>query len=171
MGLNAAGTAEHADATIENLQRTVNLDGEVNVTRGIDDVELVLVPEAGGGSGLNGDPALCFLFHEVRRCCAFVNFTDFVDFTGELQNSFSGGGFASIDVSEDADISITSEIFHKKIREVETSVALARSWENGSAVSTAVNLSITRGLLNSVYFCDVLSMGQLPSRRSQPADA
>jgi hypothetical protein len=40
-----------------------------------------------------------------------MHLTDFVDFSGELQDSFSGGGFASIDVCEDANISIASEIF------------------------------------------------------------
>jgi hypothetical protein len=100
-----------------------------------------------------------------------VNFTNFVDFTCQFQDSFCCGGLASIYVGENADISITSEIFHKKIREVGNERVFRPLVENGSAVSTAVNLSITRGLLNSVYFCDVLSMGQLPSRRSQPVHA
>jgi hypothetical protein len=33
-------------------------------------------------------------------------FADFVDFSGQLQNPLGCGGFTSIDVSEDADISV-----------------------------------------------------------------
>ena len=109
---NSTRTAEHTDTTIEHLQRTVNLDRKIDVSGGIDDVELMLVPEAGGSSGLNRNPALLLLFHEVSSRRAFVNFTNFVDFTCQFQDSFSCGGLASIYVGEDADISITSEIFH-----------------------------------------------------------
>jgi hypothetical protein len=38
--------------------------------------------------------------------------TDFVDFSGKLQDSFCGRGFTSIYVGENADISIASEVFH-----------------------------------------------------------
>ena len=39
--LNAALCAENRYGTIENTQGTLNLNGEVNVTRGVDDVDTV----------------------------------------------------------------------------------------------------------------------------------
>ena len=47
LGFHTAGTTENANATIQNLQGAVNLDREINVPGGVDDVEAVVVPEAG----------------------------------------------------------------------------------------------------------------------------
>ncbi len=110
--LNAAGTAEYADTAVEDFERTVNFDGEVNVARSVDDVELVVFPEASGGGGLDRDSALGFLFHEVHGGCAVVDLTDFVDLAGELENTFGGGGFARINVGEDADVAVFAEVLH-----------------------------------------------------------
>ena len=41
------------------------------------------IPEATDCSGLNGDAALGFLFHEIGGGLTIVNFTDFVNFTSE----------------------------------------------------------------------------------------
>ena len=79
---------------------------------GVDDVELVVVPEAGGGRRLNGDAALLLLIHEVCGCRTIMNFTDLVDFAGELQNSFGGGRFARIYVGKDTDIPVAGQVFH-----------------------------------------------------------
>jgi hypothetical protein len=35
-----------------------------------------------------------------------VNFTDFVDFTGELEDTLGGSGFTGVNVSEDTDVSV-----------------------------------------------------------------
>jgi hypothetical protein len=45
--LDAAGSAEHGDATVEHLQRAIHLDREVDVAGGVDDVEAVVLPETG----------------------------------------------------------------------------------------------------------------------------
>jgi len=41
-----------------------------------------------------------------------MNFTDLVDFAGELQDSFGSGGFAGVYVGKDTDIAVFSQIFH-----------------------------------------------------------
>ena len=71
-----------------------------------------VVPEAGGGRRLNGDAALLLLIHEVCGCRTIMNFTDLVDFAGELQNSFGGGRFARIYVGKDTDIPVAGQVFH-----------------------------------------------------------
>src|SRR6185369_3056050 len=40
---NTRGAAEHNDRAVENTQGTLNFNSEVNVARGVDDVEAVLV--------------------------------------------------------------------------------------------------------------------------------
>ena len=112
LGLHAAGAAEHADAAVEHLERAIHFDGEVHVAGGVDDVELVALPEAGGGGGLDGDAALGFLFHEVHGGGAVVHFTDFVDLAGELENALGGGRLARIDVGENADVAVFGEVLH-----------------------------------------------------------
>jgi hypothetical protein len=42
-----------------------------------------------------------------------VHFTNFVDFTCQLQDAFSRRGFARVDVGEDADIAIACQVFHQ----------------------------------------------------------
>ncbi len=113
--LNAAGATEDADAAVENLEGAVNFDGEVDVSWGVDDVELVAFPEAGGSGRLDRDAAFCFLFHEVHGGCAVVDLTDFVDFAGELENAFGGGRFTGVNVGENADVAVFGEVLHAEL--------------------------------------------------------
>ena len=109
---DAAGTAEDADAAVEHLERTVNLDGEVDVPGGVDDIQAVLVPLAAGRGRLDRDPALLLLLHEVGRGGAVMHFTDLVDLAGELEDAFGRRGFARVDVGKNADVPIGAEVSH-----------------------------------------------------------
>ena len=84
LGLNAGNGVENGDSAIEDAQAALDLGGEVNVARGVDDLDAVvltvLVPEAGGSSGGNGYAALLLLNHPVH------------------------GGLTGIDVGHDADV-------------------------------------------------------------------
>ena len=104
--LNTARTAEDADTTVEHFQGAIDLNREVHVSRGIDDVEAVVIPETSRCSGLNGDPALLLLIHEVSRSRTIMHLTDLMNLTGELENALGRGGLAGIDVGEDADVSV-----------------------------------------------------------------
>src|SRR5205823_12630855 len=77
--LHAAHGAEHGDRAVEHAQRTLHLDGEIDVTRSIDDVDSVIAPLAGGGGGGDGDAAFPLLLHPVHRGGAFVHLTHAVD--------------------------------------------------------------------------------------------
>jgi hypothetical protein len=68
LGLDAARAAEDADAAIEHLQRAVDLDGEIHVARGVDDIQPTALPLAGGRGGLDGDAAL--------RSCSMKSMVD-----------------------------------------------------------------------------------------------
>ena len=81
--LHTSDTAEHKDGTVENSQRALylddeyrqhsfdqipsaHLDGEVDVTGGIDDVDLMALPVDVSCSCLDGDALLAFEIHKVH---------------------------------------------------------------------------------------------------------
>mmetsp|Transcript_17545 Transcript_17545/g.44174 ORF Transcript_17545/g.44174 Transcript_17545/m.44174 type:complete len:224 (-) Transcript_17545:1025-1696(-) len=124
--LNTGVCVEHANCAVEHGQGAFNFDREVNVSGRIDDVEAELgfvsrvainagwvyavlgaEPERRGRSRRDRDATLLLLLHPVHRGSAIVDFTDLVRFTGVIENAFSRGRFTSIDVSHDAEVTIT----------------------------------------------------------------
>src|SRR5262245_60100776 len=61
--LNTTNGAKDGDRAIQYAKRPFDLSREVNVSRRIDDVDAVVVPEAGRGSRCNRDAALLLLLH------------------------------------------------------------------------------------------------------------
>ena len=119
LGLNTTRSAKYTYATVKNLEGAVNFHGEVNVAGGVNDVEAVFAvfplcvttfPETTGSSGLNSNTALLLLFHEVGGGFTIVNFTDFVGFTREFEDTFCGRCFTSVHVGEDTDVSIERKV-------------------------------------------------------------
>ena len=102
--LDALLAVEHGNSAIEHAQGALHLNGEVHVTRGVDDVDLVVVPEAGHGSGGNGDAALLFLLHPVGGRTAVVGLSDLAVDTRVEEDALGRGGLTSIDVGHDADV-------------------------------------------------------------------
>ena len=107
------GAVDHAGA-VEDAHGTFNFNGEVNVPRGVDDVQTIrfplhfhAAPEGGGGSGRNRDATFLFLFHPVHGGGAIMHFTDLVVDTGVEQNTFGRGGLARVNVGRDTDIAVT----------------------------------------------------------------
>jgi hypothetical protein len=82
------------------------------VSRSVDDVQLVLVPETGRGSGLNGDPALLLLFHEIRRGGTIVHFPHLVDFPGQLEDALGRRSLPGVNVREDANVTVFGKVSH-----------------------------------------------------------
>ena len=110
LGLDALLAVEDGDGAIEHAQAALHLDGEVDVSRGVDDVDLVVIPEAGGGRGGDRDPALLLLFHPVHGGGAVVHLTDLVAHTGVVEDALGGRRLAGIDVRHDADIADLVEV-------------------------------------------------------------
>ena len=119
LGLNTAHCAEHGDHTVENAHGTLHLDGEVDVPGGVDDVDPMILPAGGDGSGGDGDATLALLSHPVGDCGTVVHLTDLVNHTGIEQNPFCRGGFARINVGSDTNISDAFQgkgASHRKLR-------------------------------------------------------
>ena len=59
LGLDTALGAEDGHAAVQNAQAALHLGGEVHMTRGIDDVDARILPEAGGSRAGDGDARSC----------------------------------------------------------------------------------------------------------------
>ena len=118
LGFDAPLGAEDGHGTVQHAQRPFDLNGEVDVARGVDDVDAVGVflgcdgivviargrPVTGGRSGGDGDPTLLLLDHPVHGRAAVVRLADPVDPSGVEQDPLGGGRFSGVDVRHDPDI-------------------------------------------------------------------
>ncbi len=74
------------------------------MTWGVNDVDLVVLPEAGGCSRGDGNSTLLLLFHPVHGGSTVVHLTDLVSDTCVIQDSLSGGCLTGVNVRHDADV-------------------------------------------------------------------
>jgi hypothetical protein len=102
--LDAGLTVKYGDRAIKDAQRTFHLDGEINVSRSIDNINLVAFPKTGSGRGSNSDTALLFLIHPIHFCRTFMDLADLMLLSGLEKDTFGKSSFAGINVSHDADI-------------------------------------------------------------------
>ena len=116
--LDARNTTEDGNCTVENPERTLDLSGEIDVTRGVDNVDLLLNargrfgdasflalrPFAANRCGGDGDSPLLLLLHPVRSSSPIMYLTDLVYRSCVEQDSFSEGRLPRINVRTDADI-------------------------------------------------------------------
>jgi len=95
---------EHGDGAVEHTQRTFDLDGEVDVARRVDDVDLTIAPLGRRRGGRDRDAALLFLHHVVHDRGALVDLTDLVRAAGVVEDAFGRGRLARVDVGHDPDV-------------------------------------------------------------------
>ena len=112
--LDAGHAVEHDDRAVEHAQRAVHLDGEVDVPRGVDDVDLLVAPEGRHGGGLDGDAALLFLLQVVsgRRRLQVLGVMDVDDRVlapRVIEDALGRRRLAGIDVGDDADVADVGE--------------------------------------------------------------
>ena len=109
--LNAGNAAKDEDGAVEDAERALNLDREVDVSGGVDDVDRVVLvlklPVHVGGSRLNRDALLTLELHRVHlgadaRLAA--DLFDAVDLARVEQNALGQRRLARIDVGRDADV-------------------------------------------------------------------
>ena len=118
LGFDASLGAEDGNGTVQHAKRTLDFNGEVNVTGGVDDVDSVGVflgrngivvvtgrrPVTGGRGGGDGDPTLLLLNHPVHGRAAVVRLTDPMDASRVEQDTLGGGRFPGVNVRHDPDI-------------------------------------------------------------------
>jgi len=72
---------------------------------GIDDLDIMGIPPAGGYGRGDGDAAFLFVRHPIHYGFAIVNLADLVGATGVKEDTFRHGGFTGIDMGNDTDVS------------------------------------------------------------------
>ena len=102
--LDAGNRVEHGDGAVEDAQRPLDLDGEVDVAGSVDDVDAVVVPDARGGRRGDGDATLLLLRHVVHGRRTVVHFADLVALARVVEDALGRGGLARVDVGHDADV-------------------------------------------------------------------
>src|SRR6185295_6694743 len=99
--------------SVQDAEGALHFDGEVDVARGVDQVEPVALPLDGGGGGRDGDAALALLLHPVEGGVAVVDVADLVGPAREVQDAFARGRLARVDVRDDADVPDLVLVYHK----------------------------------------------------------
>jgi hypothetical protein len=107
--LDTGHAIEYHDRTVQHAQRTIHLDGEVDVPRGVDQVDLLVAPEGGNGGALDGNAALLFLFQVVRgrrglQILGVMDIDDRVLAARVIQDALGRRRLAGVDVGDDADV-------------------------------------------------------------------
>mmetsp|Transcript_25335 Transcript_25335/g.60550 ORF Transcript_25335/g.60550 Transcript_25335/m.60550 type:complete len:792 (-) Transcript_25335:17-2392(-) len=104
--LDARHAVEESDGAVEHAEGALHLEGEVNVTGRVDDVDAVVLPEAGGGSGRDGDATLLLLSHPVHGGAALVHLTDLVRLASVIKDALSASGLAGVNVRHDTNVAV-----------------------------------------------------------------
>ena len=110
--LHAGHGTEHEHRAVEHAERPLDLDGEVDVARRVDDVDLLVFPvDRGGGRG-DRDPSFLLQLHVVHHRPLTLDLLDHVGAAGVVQDALGECGLARVDVGGDADIPVVSQVFH-----------------------------------------------------------
>ena len=109
---------EEKHQSVQYTERAVHFHGEIHVTWGIYNVEMIFlcissrfsifsweVPLTSGGSRLDSDSTLSFLLHPVHGRSSIMYFPYFVRFTCIEKDTLSGSSLTSINVCCDTNIS------------------------------------------------------------------
>src|SRR6185437_6124408 len=106
---HAGDGIEHRDRAVEHAHGTLDLDGEVDVAGRVDDVDAVILPEAGRRGGRDRDAAFLLLLHEIHGGGAVMHFTDLMALAGVVEDTLGRGRLAGVDMGGDADVAIAFE--------------------------------------------------------------
>jgi hypothetical protein len=108
---------------IQHAQRALNLGGEVDMTGGIDDVDLVILPVCGHRGRHDRDPPLAFLHHPIRDRGAVINITQAICSPGVKQDPLSRRRFARVNMRNNANIAATiqAEILAATLQVIQSS--------------------------------------------------
>ncbi len=101
LSLNALGGVDEQDRPLAGRQRPTHLVAEVDVTRGVDEVQDVVLEPDPHVLGLDGDATLTLEIHGVEILLAHEAR---VDGMGQLENPVGQGRLAVVDVADNGEI-------------------------------------------------------------------
>jgi hypothetical protein len=135
--LDTGNAVEDGNGTVEDTKGALHLQGEVNVTRSIDDVDTVVVPKASGRRRGDGDATLLLLGHPVHGGTALVNLANFVRLAGVIEDTLGGGGLSGVNVGHDTNVAVLVEGSHTGSRCAPR--LEVPQWSQGTSRSSAPN--------------------------------
>ena len=107
--------AQHQHRPVEHAQRPLDLDREVDVARGVDDVDLMVVPVDVGRRRGDRDAALALELERVHGgadAVAAVDLVHAVDAAGVVEDPLGEGRLPRVDVGADADVPDEAPVDH-----------------------------------------------------------
>ena len=107
--LDALVGVEQRYRAVEHAQGALDLDGEIDVARRVDDVDALVVPVSSGRGRRDGDAALLLLLHPVHGGSAVMHLADLVALAGVIEDALGGRGLAGVDMRHDPDIAVVLE--------------------------------------------------------------
>ena len=105
LGLNTGNSVKNHHAAIQHPQAALYLSSEVHVPWGVDDVDVVAVPLAGGCRCGDRDAPFLFLGHPVHDRVPIVNVADLVRPAREEEHTLSNRRFTGVDMRDESDVS------------------------------------------------------------------
>ncbi len=117
LSLNALRSVNNQKRTLARGERTRNLIVEVNVTRGVNEIELICFSVLRfviklDGVGFDCYSALAFKVHVVKQLLGHVSFCNGI---GQLKEPVGEGGLAVVNVSDNRKI---SDVFFRRCQNV-----------------------------------------------------
>ncbi len=103
--LNTRHGIKYDHSAIKHPQRALHLGREIDMSGRINNVNLMVIPEAGRGSSGDRDTTLPFLIHPIHSGGAVMNFAHAMDLLGIKKDTFSCSCLTGINMSDDTDVS------------------------------------------------------------------
>src|ERR1019366_3398886 len=95
-----------ANGAVEDTERALDLDGEIDMTGRVDDVQALAGPICRRRGGRDRDAAFLLLFHPIHGGGAVMHFADLMGFPGIKENALRRRRLARIDVGHDAEVTV-----------------------------------------------------------------
>jgi hypothetical protein len=102
--LDPGDGVEDGHRPVEHPQGPLHLDSEIDMARGVDDVDPGVLPQAGGGGRGDRDAAFLLLGHPVHDGGALVDLAHLVGLARVVEDALGGGGLAGVDMRHDPDV-------------------------------------------------------------------
>jgi hypothetical protein len=102
--LDAGYAVKDDNAAVKNAQTALNFGREVNMARGVNDINLVVKPERRCRRRRDGNATLLFLHHVIHGGRTLMHLAHAMNAPSVVEDTFSGRGFTGVNVGDDADI-------------------------------------------------------------------
>jgi hypothetical protein len=104
LGLHPVNRVKNRHRPVQYPQGPFHLGEKIHMTRGINDVNLVIPPPGSSGGALDSYSPRLFLFHPVHDSFAIVHLADAMALARVVKDPFGSSSFSRVDMGHDADI-------------------------------------------------------------------